>query len=110
MTKTPETQPADDRPVSEILAEAAQTINGGPPHTDQATTPDPMQRGVRALRMADEDAMRLWKTAAPKDIKGEIAVYLVNREVIYLHQFPSGKFIVLREVKVADLMPEDDGE
>ena len=71
---------------------------------------DPMQKGRRALRAIDEDALQVWKMKAPKELTGLFAAYLVDGKVVIIHQRPSGKFTVFKQVELADLQPAEDTE
>jgi hypothetical protein len=82
------------------------------PELDEAITDEPatpasptpaepvVDSGIRHLRTIDSAALRLWSTKAPKEVGGVIsAVFLQDAaKVVYLHQWPNGKFAVYEKV------------
>ncbi len=56
--------------------------------------------GIKHLRAIDSAALRLWSTKAPKEVGGVISgVFLQDAaKVVYLHQWPNGKFAVYEKV------------
>lgn len=88
-TTPPEAPPADNAHVEEG---AEQFPEPQPPTADVV----PMERGIKSLRDAGSEPLRLWSVKAPKEIGGTLsAVFLqASSEVVILQQLPSGRFVV----------------
>lgn len=89
-----------EKTTAEIHAEAGQLMASIPGGTgNPAPVNDPMLNGQRAIRNYDADALRIWKTTAPKDVGGVLSAYLIDAtDIVLLHQLPSGRFSMFRKV------------
>lgn len=73
------------------------------PPTLAVIQPEPLERGLAAIKAEDPDALRIWEVKGPRQGGGRLLGVLLQGtgEVVIVHQMQSGRFSIYERRKPA---------